>query len=139
MSMLKSYFNRTIIVTIFFTIIICPLLSALADDNHQQLAFGDQTTMIKDQFNNNSNSKPANGSSGNTTPKVVILNFYDDDKSQFTNAKPILYLYTLSSFLKCRPDWIALWWLGQLLSINYRYSITTLLALDRRRVVCYLQ
>ncbi len=37
------------------------------------------------------------------TPKVVILNFYDDEKDQFTNAKPILdkYGYKGTFFIVC--------------------------------------
>ena len=56
-------------------------------------AFAAQTPTIKNQFNDSSNSNPANSSSNNTPPKVVLLNFYDDEKDQFINAKPILYKY----------------------------------------------
>jgi peptidoglycan/xylan/chitin deacetylase (PgdA/CDA1 family) len=103
MSMLKSYSNATIIVTALFIIIVCPLFSILADDNDQQLAFADQTTIIKDQLNSNHNSIPTNGSNNSITSKVVILNFYDDDKSQFTNAKPILdkYGFKVTFFIVC--------------------------------------
>jgi peptidoglycan/xylan/chitin deacetylase (PgdA/CDA1 family) len=79
----KTYFDFAITITILFTI-------ALAYDD-QQLAFANQTTMTNNQINNN--DKPANGNSNSTTPKVVILNFYDDEKDQFTNAKPILDKY----------------------------------------------
>ena len=47
--------------------------------------------MTENQINNNDN--PANSNDSSTTPKVVILNFYDDEKDQFTNAKPILDKY----------------------------------------------
>jgi peptidoglycan/xylan/chitin deacetylase (PgdA/CDA1 family) len=47
--------------------------------------------MTKNQINNNDN--PANSNDSSTTPKAVILNFYDDEKDQFTNAKPILDKY----------------------------------------------
>jgi hypothetical protein len=77
--MMQGYFNRTlIVVTTFLIISVYPLFSVLADDNGQQLAFADQTTtIINDQVSNNS----ASGSSSNSTmPKVVFLNFYDDEK-----------------------------------------------------------
>jgi peptidoglycan/xylan/chitin deacetylase (PgdA/CDA1 family) len=46
--------------------------------------------MGNSQFSNNH----AIGSNSNSiTPKVVFLNFYDDEKDQFTNAKPILDKY----------------------------------------------
>ncbi|HYY50796.1 MAG TPA: polysaccharide deacetylase family protein [Nitrososphaeraceae archaeon] len=38
----------------------------------------------------NNPSSGNSGSNNNTTPKAVILNFYDNDIGQFTNAKPIL-------------------------------------------------
>jgi hypothetical protein len=50
----------------FFIIIVYPLFSVLADDNDQQLAFADQTTMIKDQLNSNHNSSSTNGTSNST-------------------------------------------------------------------------
>jgi peptidoglycan/xylan/chitin deacetylase (PgdA/CDA1 family) len=70
-----------------FTIILFPSSPILGDYDHQ-LAFASQTTMI----NNNDNNSNANGSTSSIN-KQVILNFYDDDKSQFTNAKPILDKY----------------------------------------------
>jgi peptidoglycan/xylan/chitin deacetylase (PgdA/CDA1 family) len=89
--MMKGYFNRAIIVvTTFLLIIVYPLFSVLAGDNSQQLAFADQTTIIKDQVSNNATSSSINNS---TAPKVVFLNFYDDEKDQFINAKPILDKY----------------------------------------------
>jgi peptidoglycan/xylan/chitin deacetylase (PgdA/CDA1 family) len=36
------------------------------------------------------NNPSSSSSSNNNTPKAVILNFYDNDIGQFTNAKPIL-------------------------------------------------
>jgi peptidoglycan/xylan/chitin deacetylase (PgdA/CDA1 family) len=86
--MQKTYFDFTIV----FVIILAPLLPVLAHDYDQQLAFADQTTtMVNNQFSNS----PTSGSSNNnsTTPKVVFLNFYDDEKDQFINAKPILDKY----------------------------------------------
>jgi hypothetical protein len=77
--MMQGYFNRTlIVVTTFLIISVYPLFSVLADDNSQELAFADQTTtIINDQVSDNS----ASGSSSNSTmPKVVFLNFYDDEK-----------------------------------------------------------
>jgi peptidoglycan/xylan/chitin deacetylase (PgdA/CDA1 family) len=76
--------------TIVFVTILSPLLPVLVYDYDQQLSFADQTTMGNSQFSNNH----AIGSNSNSiTPKVVFLNFYDDEKDQFTNAKPILDKY----------------------------------------------
>jgi peptidoglycan/xylan/chitin deacetylase (PgdA/CDA1 family) len=113
--MQKSYFDVTITIAIVFTIILYPLLPTLAHSQQQQFALVYQTTTTKNQtnkssiqnkpasyysfsayirtrYNNNNNSNPASGNSSSTN-KAVILNFYDDDKSQFTNAKPILDKY----------------------------------------------
>jgi peptidoglycan/xylan/chitin deacetylase (PgdA/CDA1 family) len=105
--MLKSYLNDTIAITILFIIILCPLLPTLA--HGQQLAYQTTTTKIKNQINRqdkpgssysfptytktryNNNSISTNNDS--TNHNVVILNFYDDVKSQITNAKPILDKY----------------------------------------------
>ena len=75
----KSYFDFTVTATILFTIILFLLLPALAYED-QQLAFANQTTITKNQINNNDN--PANAYTNSTTPKVAILNFYDDEKGQ---------------------------------------------------------
>jgi peptidoglycan/xylan/chitin deacetylase (PgdA/CDA1 family) len=111
MSVLKSYLDVTITLILVFTIILYPLLPTLA--HSEQFALAYQTTIIKNQINNyrqnssmnhtfsaytitgvNNNHNNNNSTSrGNSTNKVVILNFYDDDKSQFTNAKPILDKY----------------------------------------------
>jgi hypothetical protein len=88
--MQKSYFDFKITIMMLFTIILSVLLPALVYDDNQ-LAFANQTTMTENQINNNDN--PANSNDSSTTPKVVILNFYDDEKDQFTNAKPILDKY----------------------------------------------
>jgi hypothetical protein len=62
-------FAAAIIVSISTTIILSLSLSVLAYD-HMQLAFANQqTTMIKNQFNN---SIPTNSSSNSTTPKIVF-------------------------------------------------------------------
>ena len=93
--MLKTCFDTAIIIPTSIAIILFLLLSALAQD-YVQLALANQTTtIIKNQLNNNSIPASSNSSSSNTinTNKVVILNFYDDDISQFTNAKPILDKY----------------------------------------------
>ena len=79
MAVNRTYFDFAIIVTLLFTIILSLLLPALAYDD-RQLAFANQTTMTKNQINNNDN--PANAYSNSTTPKVAILNFYDDEKGQ---------------------------------------------------------
>jgi peptidoglycan/xylan/chitin deacetylase (PgdA/CDA1 family) len=92
--MKRTYFDAATTVTMFFTVIILfPPLPILGDDD-QHLAFANQTTLIIDDDNNNnsSNSNPANGSTSSIN-KVVILNFYDDEKDQFINAKPILDKY----------------------------------------------
>jgi peptidoglycan/xylan/chitin deacetylase (PgdA/CDA1 family) len=96
-----SYFNYTITIPILFTIILSlVLLPALAYDD-KQLAFANQTTITEHQINNN--DKPTKGNSSSTTSKVVILNFYDDEKDQFTNAKPILdkYGFKVTFFIVC--------------------------------------
>jgi peptidoglycan/xylan/chitin deacetylase (PgdA/CDA1 family) len=89
---MKGYFNRTLlVVATFLIIIVYPFFSVLADDNSQQLAYADQTTIINDQVSNSAAS--SSGSSSSSIPKVVFLNFYDDEKDQFINAKPILDKY----------------------------------------------
>ncbi len=82
--MLKSYHSVIITFAILFTVILNPLLPIIASA-YQLVPY---QTMEK-QINNNSND----GNSTNIGNKVVILNFYDDIKSQFTNAKPILDKY----------------------------------------------
>jgi hypothetical protein len=54
--------------------------------------------------NDNDNIEPASGSSSSSTNKVVILNFYDNDIGQFTNAKPILDKYGFKGtfFIVCK-------------------------------------
>ena len=92
MAMQKTYFDFTITITLLFTIIISMLLPALAYDDYSQLASANQqATMTENQINNNNNS--ANDNSRSIVPKVVFLNFYDDEKDQVTNAKPILDKY----------------------------------------------
>jgi hypothetical protein len=89
-AMQKTYFGFTITIILLFTIIISPLLPRFAHED-QQLVFANRTTMIKDQINNN--DSPANNNSSSVVPKVAFLNFYDDEKDQFINAKPILDKY----------------------------------------------
>jgi hypothetical protein len=59
---------------------------------------------VNDNYNPDANdnvvdaNNPSSGNSGsnnNTTPQAVILNFYDNDIGQFTNAKPILTMADL--------------------------------------------
>jgi peptidoglycan/xylan/chitin deacetylase (PgdA/CDA1 family) len=123
----RSYFGLIITITIIFTIIILyPLLTTLAHSQQQKQQFGfAYQTLMKNQINNKQNNKPTsyysfsaytraagqnnNGNynspiSGNSsTPKVVILNFYDDNKNQFTNGKPILdkYGFKVTFFIVC--------------------------------------
>jgi peptidoglycan/xylan/chitin deacetylase (PgdA/CDA1 family) len=102
-AMQKTYFDFAIIVTLLFTIILSLLSPALAYDD-QQLAFANkQTTMTKNQINNNDDD-PASYNSSSIVPKVVFLNFYDDEKDQFTNAKPILDKYGFKGtfFIVCK-------------------------------------
>ena len=82
--MLKSYHSVVITLAILFTVILNPLLPIIA--SAYQLV---QYQTMEKQINNNSNE----GNSTNIGNKVVILNFYDDIKSQFTNAKPMLDKY----------------------------------------------
>ena len=90
--MQKTYFDFAITITLLFTIILSLLSPTLAYDD-QQLAFANQQiTMTKNQINNN-NDDPANSNNSGIVPKVVFLNFYDNDIGQFTNAKPILDKY----------------------------------------------
>jgi hypothetical protein len=118
----KSYFDVTNILTILFAIILYPLLPTLAHDQ-QQFAFAYQSTTIKNQINNihntsasshsfaaytrtgeNNKTNSIRANSGLTNHKLVILNFYDDDKGQFINAKPILdkYGFKATFFIVCK-------------------------------------
>jgi peptidoglycan/xylan/chitin deacetylase (PgdA/CDA1 family) len=101
--MKRTYLDAATTVTMFFTVIILfPPLPILSDDD-QHLTFANQTTLIiDDDNNNNSNSNPANGSTSSIN-KVVILNFYDDEKDQFINAKPVLdkYGFKVTFFIVC--------------------------------------
>ena len=81
--MLKSYHGVIINLAVLFTVILNPLLRI-----GSAYQFVPYQSMEK-QINNNSND----GNSSSIGNKVVILNFYDDIKSQFTNAKPILDKY----------------------------------------------
>jgi hypothetical protein len=90
-AMQKAYFDFTITITLLFTIIISILLPALAYDDSQPAFANQQATMTENQINDNDN--PVNDNSSSIVPKVVILNFYDDEKDQFINAKPILDKY----------------------------------------------
>jgi hypothetical protein len=90
--MRKTCFDTAITVPISITIILSLLLPALAYDDSQLAFANQQAAMTENQINNNDN--PANNnSSSSIVPKVVILNFYDDEKDQFINAKPILDKY----------------------------------------------
>ncbi len=90
--MRKTCFDTAITVPISITIILSLLLPALAYDDSQLAFANQQAAMTENQINNNDN--PVNdNSSSSIVPKVVILNFYDDEKDQFINAKPILDKY----------------------------------------------
>jgi peptidoglycan/xylan/chitin deacetylase (PgdA/CDA1 family) len=86
----KIYFDASMTRTILFIIIIFSLLPIIDDD--QQLAFANQT-MIADNHNNSHKNSNRNPTINSIASKVVILNFYDDEKDQFINAKPILDKY----------------------------------------------
>jgi peptidoglycan/xylan/chitin deacetylase (PgdA/CDA1 family) len=88
----KTYFDFTITLTILFTIIISTILPALSHDDNQLAFANQQAIMTENQINNNDNSANDNSSS-RIVPKVVLLNFYDDEKDQVINAKPILDKY----------------------------------------------
>ena len=89
--MQKTCFGFATSVIILFTIIVSMPSSALAYDDSQLVFANQQTTMMKNQINKNDNA--ANDNSSNTNPKALFLNFYDDEKDQFINAKPILDKY----------------------------------------------
>jgi peptidoglycan/xylan/chitin deacetylase (PgdA/CDA1 family) len=74
----------------------------------------DNAADVKDNNNNNNNnnnnvdvnnpsSYSSSSSTDNNIPKAVILNFYDNDIGQFTNAKPILDKYEFKGtfFIVC--------------------------------------
>jgi len=91
--MRKTCFDTAITVPISITIILSLLLPALAYDDSQLAFANQQAAMTESQINNNDNPANDNSSSSSIVPKVVFLNFYDDEKDQFTNAKPILDKY----------------------------------------------
>src|SRR5919199_5579724 len=101
MSRQKGYFDITItIVMLLFAITVFPLLPNLAHSQQQRQLFPflPPANTIEDQINNDiQNESTTSASDSKVTPgntdKVAILNFYDDIKSQFTNAKPILDKY----------------------------------------------
>jgi Polysaccharide deacetylase len=109
--MQKSYFGLTIAIAIIllFAIILYPLLPNIAhgQQQHQLFPFLFTTNTIKDGINNdtqNESMTSASGTSSSTTNKVVVLNFYDNDIGQLTNAKPILDKYGFKGtfFIVCR-------------------------------------
>jgi hypothetical protein len=110
----KSYFSLTITITILsFAITLYPNLAhgqqfifpySTTDSNQTQ---NESTTSSSFSDNSEKGSKSSsyssnisaksedvnNYSSDSRANKVVILNFYDNDIGQFTNAKPILDEY----------------------------------------------
>jgi type II secretory pathway pseudopilin PulG len=91
----RRCFDVTVTIAIVFTIILYPLLPNIArgqQQQQQQFAFAYQTTITTATIVTGHNNNPSGGNSY-STDKVAILNFYDDDKDQFTNAKPILDKY----------------------------------------------
>jgi peptidoglycan/xylan/chitin deacetylase (PgdA/CDA1 family) len=111
--MQKSYFGVTITIGILlFAIILYPLSPNISYSQQQQQLFPflPPTNTIKDQINNDiqnesiTHASGGNSSSSSNTPKVVILDFYDNDIGQFTNAKPILNKYGFKGtfFIVCK-------------------------------------
>jgi peptidoglycan/xylan/chitin deacetylase (PgdA/CDA1 family) len=109
--MQKSYFGLTIAITMIplFAIILYPLLPNIAhgQQQHPLFPFLFTTNTIKDGINNdtqNESMTSASGTSSSTTNKVVVLNFYDNDIGQLTNAKTILDKYGFKGtfFIVCR-------------------------------------
>jgi peptidoglycan/xylan/chitin deacetylase (PgdA/CDA1 family) len=101
----------TIAIVILCIITIYPILSTLAYGQQQQQLFPflPPTNTIKDQINNDiQNESITSASDSNSSPsstnKVVILDFYDNDIGQFTNAKPILDKYGFKGtfFIVCK-------------------------------------
>jgi len=70
------------------------------DDNAADVQNSDNNNV---DVNNPSSYSSSSSSTDNNTPKAVILNFYDNDIGQFTNAKPILdkYGFKGSFFIVC--------------------------------------
>jgi hypothetical protein len=96
----KSHSSVTITIAIAlllsFAVILHLLLPNLAhgrQPQQQSFPFLYRINTTKDQINNDLHNKPTTSAASNTTPKVVVLNFYDNDIGQFTNAKPILDKY----------------------------------------------
>ena len=65
------------------------------DDSNDNVNYNDNVDV---------NNPSSDSSNNNNTPKAVILNFYDNDIGQFTNAKPILDKYGFKGtfFIVCR-------------------------------------
>ena len=95
--------HSSVIITIaialllLFAVILHPILPTLAHGQQPQLQqqsfpFLPPTNTTKDQINNDIHNE-ATTSAVITTPKVLVLNFYDNDVGQFTNARPILDRY----------------------------------------------
>src|SRR5919106_5009383 len=107
--MLKSYYNAIITINIvLFVTILNPLLPIIASA-YRFVPY----QIMENQINNSSND----GNSSNIGKKLLILNFYDDIKSQFTNAKPILDKYGFKGtfFIVCN-------WAGAVKSQTPRMS-----------------
>ena len=91
---------KTTNIIALFIIIIYPVLPNIVYGQQQQQLFPflPPTNTIKDQINNDiQNESITSASDSNSSPsstnKVIILDFYDNDIGQFTNAKPILDKY----------------------------------------------
>jgi peptidoglycan/xylan/chitin deacetylase (PgdA/CDA1 family) len=73
------------------------------DNGDDNAADAKETNNNNDVDVNNPSGYSSSSSTDNNTPKAVILNFYDNDIGQFTNAKPILdkYGFKGSFFIVC--------------------------------------
>jgi peptidoglycan/xylan/chitin deacetylase (PgdA/CDA1 family) len=87
----EIYFYVTITIIMLFLYPLLPTLVYSQQHQQQQFAFAYQT-IIKNQIDNKARNNNLSSVNSNV-PKLAILNFYDDDISQFTHAKPILDKY----------------------------------------------
>jgi peptidoglycan/xylan/chitin deacetylase (PgdA/CDA1 family) len=75
-----------------------------ADNNNANFNDNENGDIVNVNDNDNADIKKPSDDGSNNTPKAVILNFYDNDIGQFTNAKPILDKYGFKGtfFIVCR-------------------------------------
>jgi peptidoglycan/xylan/chitin deacetylase (PgdA/CDA1 family) len=75
-----------------------------ADNNNANFNDNENGDIVNVNDNDNADIKKPSDDGSNNTPKAVILNFYDNDIGQFTNAKPILdkYGFKVTFFIVCK-------------------------------------